>query len=502
VWLRQNVGQASGLSLRQGGGRSDAGLSLADVAFTLQIGRRAFEKRRIVVARDADEAIELLEEKDSRRVFTQGQRNASPPVVFMFPGQGAHYVNMGRELYETEPVFRDEVDRCCDLLTSHLKLDLRTLLYPAAGEEESARAQLTQTAMTQPALFVIEHALAKLWISWGVKPAAMVGHSVGEFVAAVLADVMSLEDGLTLLAARARFMQEQPSGAMLSVRLPEEELQPLLNDKVTIAVINSPKSCVVSGPHAAVEVLRAELEQRSVACKQLHTSHAFHSPMMEPIVGPFTEGVQQVTLRPAQVPIVSTSTGKWIEPGDWTDPTYWAKQLRHTVRFADAVATLAQQPNFILLEVGPGQTLATLVQQHPAKAKEQLVLPSMPPIEKTDEHVALLTALGRLWLAGVAPDWNGFHAHERRKRVPLPSYPFERQRYWIAPPKPARPRKPVADVLSCAASGPAQNGQDHAGEASERLPAAASSGAWVEEIIRRQLRVMGEQLEALRTGGQ
>jgi acyl transferase domain-containing protein len=511
AWLRANVGQASGLPPRKGEGRPEACPTFADVAFTLQTGRKAFEQRRMLVAGDANEAVELLERKDSRRVFTEARRAPNPQVVFMFPGQGAQYVNMGKQLYATELIFRERVDACAEILKPLLQADLRALLYPPTGQEESARFQLTQTSVTQPALFVIEYALARLWMSWGIQPAAMVGHSVGEYVAAVLAGVMTLDDGLALLATRARLMQSMPEGGMLSVRLPEAEVRPLLRDSLAVAVVNSPKHCVVSGPHDDLAELKRALESRGVACKPLHTSHAFHSPMMEPIVEPFTQRVRQVKLNAAQIPIVSTFTGRWMAPDEWMDPSYWARQLRHTVRFAEAVGELTKQPNFILLEVGPGQTLAQLAQQHPARPKAQLVCPSMPPIDNPDETVARLTALGRLWLAGVNVDWHGFYRHERRRRVPLPTYPFERQRHWID-------RPPTGASPIPAFEQPERNGSDgnsaSDGEASglaiccvelpERfLPPGGqpfSRGA-AEEIVRQQLRLMSAQLEAVARAG-
>lgn len=505
-WLRGHFGRAGRLPLRKGEGRQEACPTFADAAFTLQTGRKVFEHRRVVVASEAGEAAELLEKKDARRVFTQSRRPRSPQVVFMFPGQGAQYVNMGRQLYATERVFRESVDECAEMLRPRLETDLRSLLYPPAGEEEKARWQLTQTSVTQPALFVIEYALARLWGSWGVQPAALIGHSVGEYVAAVLAGVMWLEEGLGLLAARARLMQAMPAGGMLSIRLPEAEVHPLLGETLAVAVVNSPKHCVVSGPPDALAELKRTLETRQVACKPLHTSHAFHSPMMEPMVAPFTELVRQVPLRKAHIPIVSTLTGRWIEPDEWTDPTYWSRQLRHTVRFAEGIGELVKNPDFILLEVGPGQTLAQLAQQHPERAPEQLVLPSMPPIENPDETVGVLTALGRLWLAGVEVDWSGFYRDERRHRLPLPTYPFERQRYWIELPKsggssgtarwPAE--QPLGQTNSAVPAALSQGlGDQPNGAAIVPSPAV---GASVEEVIGEQLRLMSLQLQALKSG--
>jgi acyl transferase domain-containing protein len=476
-------------------------ICLADVAHTLQAGRRRFTHRRVCVCRDTSTAIAALRSADPKLIPTASAGGKNPPVVFLFPGQGAQYVNMGRELYSAEPVFREQVDLCAEILKPALQLDLRTLLYPPDGHKEEVAKQLTQTSITQPALFAIEYALARLWISWGVQPAAMVGHSLGEYVAAVLAGVMTLEEGLALLTARARMMQSMPSGGMLSVRLPEADLQPLLSGSLAIAVVNSAKLTVVSGPHDELDALRARLDARQTAHKTLWTSHAYHSPMMEPIVEPFTRRVGEVRLSDATIPIISTLTGKWIEASEWAQPDYWARQLRHTVRFADAAANLTKLADHVLLEVGPGQTLSTLLQQRPDRQKEQIVLASMPPVESTGEPAALLNALGRLWLADVTVDWAGFYARERRRRVPLPTYPFERRRFWVEPtavdqsdtgspngtPSTAAIQSP--DPTPAAARPLAANPSP--------VPAETAGPAFVEAIINEQMRLMKAQLEAL-----
>ena len=321
----------------------------------------------------------------------------------MFPGQGAQQVGMGRELYQTEAVFREQVNRCCEILQPHLELDLRTILYPEADKLEQAAEQLSQTFLTQPALFVIEYALAQLWMSWGTQPQAMIGHSVGEYVAACLAGVFSLEDALALIAARGRLVQKQPPGAMLAVRLPEQEIKTLLGSKLSLAAVNAPSLCVASGPHDAIETLEKKLKERGTACRRLHTSHAFHSEMVEPALHLFTAKVRKVKLNPPQIPCVSNVTGKWITAQEATDPNYWAAHLRQTVRFADGLSELVQGQRGILLEAGPGHTLSTLAQQHPAVNPAHRVLSSLSHArEKEADQASLLNALGRLWLAGGA----------------------------------------------------------------------------------------------------
>jgi acyl transferase domain-containing protein/acyl carrier protein len=407
---------------------------LPDVAYTLHVGRRAFARRRMIVCETLDDATTTLQARDPRRVWSGAQAEANRPVTFMFPGQGAQYVNMGCNLYQREPLFRKPIDVCAALLKPHLGLDLRDVLYPASDEEETAAERLRQTAIAQPALFAIEYALARLWIAWGVKPVAMIGHSIGEYVAACLSGVFGLKDALALVAERGRLMQEMPPGAMLSVPMSEADVQPLLDDALTVATVNGPQRCVVSGPTEAIAALEGRLTGEGVTARRLHTSHAFHSPMMEPIVGPFEERVRQVELHAPRVPYISNVTGTWITAEEATDPRYWGRHLRETVRFADGVSVLAQMPERVLLEVGPGRTLRTLAQQHPDRAPEQVMLSSMRhPRDAEDDQAFLLRTLGQLWLAGVTVDWEGFYEGERRRRISLPTYPFERQRYWIEP---------------------------------------------------------------------
>jgi amino acid adenylation domain-containing protein len=413
---------------------TEASRELADAAFTLKTGRSEFIHRRIVACQDAPGGAALLDAGDTNRVFTRHEQDREPPVVFMFPGQGAQYPKMGAELYDSEPVFRAEVNHCAELLLPLLQVDLRTIMFPADGSEKDAEQRLVQTQFTQPALFVIEYALAKLWMSWGIKPAAMIGHSVGEYVAGCLAGVFTLEDALSLVARRGALVQAQPGGAMLSVRLPEKELLNQLNGngQMEIAAVNSPTLCVVAGPYEAIAALEKKLASQDVVTRQLRTSHAFHSPMMEPVLAPFTELLRQVRFNEPQIPYVSNVTARWITGAEAQTAEYWAGHVRQTVRFADGLAELMKEPARILLEVGPGQTLCTLARQHSAKSAEQMVLSSLPPAG-VPEARGILEALGRLWMAGVAVDWQGFYANERRRRAVLPTYPFERTRYWPEP---------------------------------------------------------------------
>ena len=408
-------------------------LALADAAYTLQMGRKAFEHRRALPCQERAEASAALAARDPRRVRTALTITTERPVAFLFPGQGAQYAGMTAGLYAAEAVFRSAVDRCCELLAPHMDLDLRALLYPSPGRAEESARQLDRTANTQPALFVVAYALARLLGRWGVRPAAMLGHSIGEYVAACLAGVFRLEDALALVATRGRLMQGLPPGAMLAVSLPELEIEPMLDRELALAAVNGPSRCVVSGPEERVAELAGLLAGRGVDCRRLRTSHAFHSPMVEPILGAFAQAVESIDLEPPRIPFLSNVTGAWIQPAEAMDRGYWVRHLRSTVRFDAGLRALLAEPDRVLLEVGTGHALAGLARRHPDRAVDQPVLSSLPPRGgQLPEQAHLLDTLGQLWLAGVTVDWQGFSAGESRRRIPLPTYPFEGQRYWLA----------------------------------------------------------------------
>ena len=406
--------------------RAQPDLKLADVAWTLQTGRREFAHRSAVVAGDALDAAEKL---SAPRVAST-QAAGAPKVAFMFPGQGAQYPGMGRDLYAHEPCFRNQVDACARILRPLIGQDIRDLLYEEVAE--GSENPLLETAVAQPAIFVTEYALARMWMAQGVQPDAMVGHSIGEFVAATLAGVLGLENALALIAVRGRVMGALPRGAMLAVRLPEERLQPLLGDDLDLAAVNGPSLCVAAGPVPAVEALQVELERQGVMARLLHTSHAFHSRMMEPAVDALARELAGMALQAPSLPFVSTVTGRWISAVEATSPAYWANHCRAPVRFGAAVTVLGASA---LIEVGPGRTLTTLALQALPAGVGRLVLASLPDAarEATD-HDCMGEALGRLWMAGVSPDWAAHHAPASPQRVGLPTYPFERRRHWIDAP--------------------------------------------------------------------
>jgi phthiocerol/phenolphthiocerol synthesis type-I polyketide synthase E len=460
-------------------------INLADTAFTLQVGRRTFKHRRMLVCSDPEDAARALA-TGSPRVLNAVSDSVGVPVVFMFPGQGAQYVNMGRELYETERVFRQRLDTCAELLRPDLDADLRDLIYPKEGVSKEAEKRLMQTAFTQPALFAVEYALAELWLSWGVRPDAMIGHSIGEYVAACLAGVFSLEDALKLVTARGLLMQNLPVGAMTALALAERDVRPMLGTALSIAAVNTPSSCVVSGPVESIEKLTRHLADRGTEGRQLPVSHAFHSGMTEPILKTFTSIVEGVTLRPPQVPYISNLTGRWMTAEEATDPRYWAKHLRQTVRFADGVGELLSEPSRILLEVGPGHALSGFVKLHSNTHAMTMPISSLRHAreQKSDEE-CLLEAVGRLWIAGAQIDWTGFYAGEHRRRLHLPTYPFERQRYWVDRPAPVDKNSAHLYIRS----------SNHEAGKSQLVKEEDS----VEELFAQQLSVMSRQLVLLRT---
>ena len=411
----------------------------------------------MLVCKDREEALSLLGNAGTGSLLTGEQTGHARPVVFMFSGLGDQYVRMGLGLYETEPTFRACVDECSEILKPLLGVDLRDVLYPKdvlatermnnlrgldlrsmlkrdAEPPDEATSRLNQTCFAHPAIFVIEYALARLWIEWGLRPQAMIGHSIGEYVAACLAGVWSLEDALTLVAQRARMIQEMEGGAMLAVQLAEEEILPLLTNRLSLAAVNGPTLSVIAGPSDAVDELERVLSNASVVCRRLQASHAFHSKMMEPLFGTFARLVAGVRLNSPTIPFISNVKGTWITAAEATDPNYWASHLVSTVRFARGLEELQKDDRRMLLEVGPGQSLTTLAIQQAAgdHAAQCIALPSMRHSYDRQPDVAfLLNTLGQLWLAGVEVSWQGFYKHEHRRRLPLPTYPFERQRYWV-----------------------------------------------------------------------
>lgn len=406
---------------------------LADVAFTLSVARRGFAHRRFLLARSTEEAIEQL--REPRLLRTAGIEE-NPQVAFLFPGQGTQYAGMARNLYEEEVVFRTEVDRCAGVLRRHMETDILEALYGPQTSDD----RLQQTELAQPALFTVEYALAQLLISWGIVPKAMLGHSLGEYVAACLAGVFSLDDALAVVAARGRLMQRTGRGSMLAASIPEAEAFKFLNNELSLAAVNGATQCVFSGEAAAVAQLDQILSEREKPGSRIHTSHAFHSASMDSILEEFRDCFKTVAMKAPVIPYLSNLTGTW-QTSAATDPNYWAQHLRHTVRFADSASELCRSGFQICIEVGPGNTLGTLLQPCLRAAGGGVAVPSMRRAnEPGTDTERIARALGEVWLAGGKVSWNDYYSGERRHRVALPGYPFERQRYNVdLPSTPALP---------------------------------------------------------------
>jgi amino acid adenylation domain-containing protein len=418
--------------------KQEKGTALADVAYTLQVGRQEHEHRRVIWANDREQAIAALEDGLPRQLATAHTAGGQVPVVFMFPGQGTQHPLMGQELYRTEDVFRETVDRCAELFAPRLGFDLRELLYPNEANEEHAE-RLRRPAAAQAALFTVELALAHLWMHWGVTPTACMGHSIGEYVAACVCGVLTVEDAVRLVALRGEVMEEAPAGAMLAVSRGADRIASLLGNGLSIAATNAPELCVVSGHTDRIVQLEEKLRAEKIDCQILHTGGAFHSELMEGVCEPLTAEARRIQVNPPRIPFVSNVTGTWITQDELQDPGYWGRHARSTVRFADGVAKLLELSGPVLLEVGPGRALGTLARQQLGAAatdgQTAKVLDSLPHVRQgTTDHETMARSLGGLWLSCVPIDWAGFYQAERRRRVELPVYPFERQRYWIDPP--------------------------------------------------------------------
>ncbi len=476
-------------------------LDIADVAYTLQTGRKTFNYTSLTLANSSAHAREVLTKNDPQQVFQHRQIRRGKSTVFMFPGQGSQHLNMARELYKSDAIFRAHFDQCVDLLLPLLGFDLRDKIFVDQASTAAAEA-LNQTSVAQTGIFTVAYALAQRFADLGITPRRMLGHSVGEFVAACLAGVFSLEDALRMIAYRALHMQQLPGGSMLAVRLTEVQLLEQLTDsmEIAIAAVNGPQLCVVSGPTSAVDALQQSLEAQAIVCRPLHTSHAFHSAMMDSVVAPFAEQLRTVELHAPQIPIISSVTGQFLTDTQAIDPLYWARHLRATVRFTDSLATLLKDSDAVLLEVGPGQNLCTLARQHPDRKAEQAVLSTLPHAKQTaSSRESYLLSLGRLWQSGVDVDWNRQFADQRRRRLHLPGYPFERLRYWISDSLPNCDLPP--ETTGAAAAPVCPNTLPPNISHSQAKPSYGEShrsevDGLAERVIQQQLNLMRQQLEA------
>ena len=412
--------------------RANPDQPLADVAWTLQQGRRAFEKRRVIVASDHAEAAALLEQNDTRRVHSHDALS-NPDVAFLFPGGGAQYATMARDLYETEPVFAEWMVRGLAYLDTLETRDIRALWLPDDDQVQAASDALRKPSLQLPLIMIVEYALAQLWMSWGVTPSALAGHSMGENTAACVAGVMSFEDCIGLVHLRGTLFDSLDKGGMISVALPAEDLKPLLGDALDLGAVNSPGLSVASGPNAALMTLERMLKSKDIDFQRIQIDVAAHSRMLVPILDKFRAYVASIDLHAPQIPITSNTTGDWMTPEQATDPDYWVGHLRGTVHFAQCLDTLAEQPNRIFLETGPGKALSALARQSNGIAAQQVLSSLRHPEEDVADDRFMLEVLGRIWALGGSFDWEQIWGDARRNRVPLPTYAFQRARYYIEP---------------------------------------------------------------------
>ena len=407
--------------------------ALADIAYSLNVTRDDFNHRSFLVAESINDAAEKLISPKTKSTKSSVLKRVPNEIGFLFPGQGAQYLQMGKTLYDNEKVYRDSIDKCAELLMEDLNLDIRHIIYPESNSTE-AEELLKNTRLTQPALFVTEYALSQLWMSWGIKPTFLCGHSIGEFTAAHLAGIFTLKDALHIVALRGSLISQLPGGSMLAVRVPVEKVYELLPTTLSVAAINSKQFCVVSGTKKNIANFNQKLDYLDIPNKLLVTSHAFHSSMMDPILDAFKNELEKIKLSIPRLPIISTVSGTWLTDIEATSPLYWVNHLKNTVRFADAMDTAFELDDFILLEAGPGQTLTTLARQQ-AAGKIIAAFPSLtiPKEEQENEYATVLNTLGELWIRGLNPDWKAFYAQQQRQKIDLPSYVFDRKLCWIEP---------------------------------------------------------------------
>jgi acyl transferase domain-containing protein/acyl carrier protein len=413
-------------------------VSLADAAHTLRAGRKAQAVRMVLTASSMKDAIHALSGDDVKRMLTHKSTDKKQSLYFMFTGQGAQYVNMCKHLYQNEIVFKNALESCATKCQTHVGLNILDIIYPDKNGVDKAQELISQTQYTQPILFSIEYAMSKQLEHWGIQADAMIGHSIGEYVAACISGVFSLDDALKLVAARGRLMQSLPEGSMLVVPMDEKDVSDLLQQDIAknidIAAVNAPGLCVVSGPDSALEKFQQHLTEKDIETTKLHTSHAFHSAMMDPILNDFKALFSDIKFGEITTPFISNSSGDWIESSEAQSAEYWANHLRNPVYFARGLQRLLQTEDAVLVECGPGQTLTTFARINTDKTKQHVLVQSIPHAKQNlCSHQSALLALGQCWSAGIVKDWSAFHKDYNGRRIPLPTYPFEHQRCWIEP---------------------------------------------------------------------
>lgn len=455
---------------------------LDDISYTLQVGRKAFENRGFVVAHDKAEALQRLNNFQTQGSSFGKTQRADPPVVLMFPGQGAQFPGMAKDLYQHNPVFKQYFDRCREILLQRNQTDLHRIVFDNQDAE-----LLKETSHAQPAIFAIEYALAQVWLSWGLRPQALIGHSVGEYCAACLAGVLSLEDALHLVAKRGEFMQAMAQGSMLSARGELEHILSLLPKGIDLAAHNAPALCVLSGSKADIATCAELLNSKGIPCSELHTSHAFHSHLMDGAVAPTVELLKTITLQPPSIPIMSTVQGRWLTDEEAVSPAYWGRNMRDTVRFTEGIQALAAEDYPVYIEVGPGQTLRTLAAQSLPRGTDALSIASLPHVQSQDGDLeTLMTGLGKLWIAGLSLDWDLISTGEPH-RVSLPTYPFQRKRHWVDAPSHTDTATTATDTATAAAEtrnvqpGKKADSMDH-----------------LRSVVRQQIDIMAQQIDMMK----
>jgi acyl transferase domain-containing protein/acyl carrier protein len=433
--------------------RDNSDLNLGDIAYTLQMGRGHFEYKKMLVCRDVEEAIRILSAEDSRKAHNFFSRYNNDSIVFMFAGLGSQYENMGLELYRKEHVFRENMDQCFAFLETMLDYDLKGILFPGlkpqnSGQSSAGAHQIDDPEISQLVIFIFEYSLARMLMRWGIRPKVMIGYSFGEYATACLAGVFSLEDALKLIVARGKLIMALPAGLMVSVPLTVAELNPFINDELSIAIDNG-SSCIVSGPTAAVVTFEKEMKSKRLMCMRLeYASRAIHSKMMAPILDKFAALVADITLNSPTIPFISNVTGKWATD-EVKEPEYWSRQLRETVQFSAGIEELIQDKTAVFVEIGPGRDICTMIQRYTENNPAQHVLNLVRPSQKEISDMSfLLNKIGQLWLYGAEIDWQEFYYGHKRQRLSLPSYPFEGRRFMAE----GNPFKIGADLLQSSSS--------------------------------------------------
>ncbi len=487
-------------------------VDLADVAYTLHVGREAFEHRRILVSRDRQEVIDTLRSRDSRRLFTHHADAKLDSITFMFPGGGAQYAQMGRGLYDREAVFRQWIDRGCETLEPLIDVDLRQLIFNRQVSDADAKQQFERPAIQLPAIFLWEIATAELWMSYGIKPSALIGHSMGENTAACLAGVLGFEDALRLVVLRGQLLERVSAGGMMTVALPASQVAEIAGEQLDLAVINGPAMCVVSGTDCAIAEFAERIKSSEVESKRIPIRIAAHSRLLDPVLPEFRAFLDTVQLSPPNIPFVSNRTGTWITDAEATSPDYWCEQLRHTVQFSKCLETVAGNTSSVFIEVGPGKILSALAKQHPAITSKRTVLSSLRHAEEViDDTTFFLTTYSRLWAAGLPIDLKSQWAGETRKRITLPTYPFQQDRYWIDPtdesPKTAkRVRKSLQKTEDIREWFYQSKWRERTGTPARELPPASNNwlifldDAGIGQTMANQLRERGDTVAVVRRG--